>query len=369
VYLNDGAISHTRLSLGQLDKTRVYRHYKTSMRKNTQILLSVVIIVILGVGIVGKLSKSPEDREVVVYVSHDQDYAEPVLKEFETKTGILVKAVYDTEASKTVGLTNRLIAEKENPTADVFWNNEVTHTIQLKQEGVLDTYKPVRFDDIPDFAKDADGYWTGFAARARVLLVSNNSKIPERLEDLVGETYAQNVSVADARFGTTGSHVAALWVVWGEEKTKEYLLNLTQQGLNVAQSNGQTRDKVVSGEKTIAFTDSDDANDAISQGDNVTMVYPNQNDIGTLIIPNTVALIKNAPHRDEAKELISFLISPEVESLLAYAKSAQMPLLPDVKKPDSVTSVMDIVAMNVDWNDIYAAYEPAVRFFTDEILK
>ncbi len=51
--------------------------------------------------------------EVVVHTSVDQKFSEPVLKEYEKETGIRVKAVYDTEETKSTGVLNRLIAEKE----------------------------------------------------------------------------------------------------------------------------------------------------------------------------------------------------------------------------------------------------------------
>jgi iron(III) transport system substrate-binding protein len=44
----------------------------------------------------------------------------PVLKDFEKETGIQVKAVFDTEEAKSTGVMNRLLAEKNNPQADVY---------------------------------------------------------------------------------------------------------------------------------------------------------------------------------------------------------------------------------------------------------
>ncbi len=64
-------------------------------------------------------------KEVVVYTSVDQIFSEPILTDFERETGIRVRAVYDVEASKTTGLVNRLLAEKDRPKADVFWNSEM----------------------------------------------------------------------------------------------------------------------------------------------------------------------------------------------------------------------------------------------------
>ena len=58
-----------------------------------------------------------------------------VAKEME-RTGLKVRAQYDVEQNKTVGLVNRLIAEKDAPQCDVFWNNEIAHTIRLKRLGL-----------------------------------------------------------------------------------------------------------------------------------------------------------------------------------------------------------------------------------------
>src|SRR3569833_2501778 len=79
------------------------------------------------------------DRHVVVYVATDRGIAEPVLQSFERSSGIRVDAVYDTEANKTSGLVNRLIAEAKRPRADVFWDNETAQLTRLSDEGVVDT--------------------------------------------------------------------------------------------------------------------------------------------------------------------------------------------------------------------------------------
>src|SRR5262245_32124089 len=82
-----------------------------------------------------KLAKVP--GRVVAYVAQDQVYAEPIFKEVEKQTGIQVRAVYDSEAVKTVGLANRLLAEKNHPQCDVFWGNEEMRTRQLAAQEVF----------------------------------------------------------------------------------------------------------------------------------------------------------------------------------------------------------------------------------------
>src|SRR5688500_2149486 len=92
---------------------------------------------------------SASPGEVVVYTSVDEPVARPILEEFSKKTGIRVVAKYDAEASKTAGLVQMLRAEKANPRADVFWNNEIFHTINLAEEGVLAEYASPAAGDVP----------------------------------------------------------------------------------------------------------------------------------------------------------------------------------------------------------------------------
>ena len=92
---------------------------------------------------------------VVVYVSEDQVFSEPILKDFERETGITVRALYDTEEAKSTGVMNRLIAEKDNPQADVYWANEPIRAELLKQKGISASYRSANAADIPDGFKDA----------------------------------------------------------------------------------------------------------------------------------------------------------------------------------------------------------------------
>src|SRR6056297_3114529 len=115
-----------------------------------------------------------ETKEVVVYTAVDQNYAEIVLEKFTEDTGIEVLPVFDVEASKTTGLINRLIAEKDNATADIFWNNEISQTLSLKEQGVLTSYQSPSASDIPDNYKDPEGYWTAFGGRARCIIINTD---------------------------------------------------------------------------------------------------------------------------------------------------------------------------------------------------
>src|SRR5436189_2906538 len=98
-----------------------------------------VWLVAAGVALFG--CSATRKNTVVVYVSEDQVFSEPILKDFERETGITVKPVFDTEEAKSTGVMNRLLAEKNNPQADVYWANEPIRAEVLKQENVAALYQ------------------------------------------------------------------------------------------------------------------------------------------------------------------------------------------------------------------------------------
>ncbi len=309
---------------------------------------------------------SQEPKEVVVYTSVDRVFSEPILKRFQEKTGIKVEAVYDVEASKTTGLFNRLLAEKSHPRCDVFWNSEVGRTIILKQKGVLAPYISPSAHDIPSRFKDLEGYWTGFAVRARVLIYNSDllkeEDLPHSIFDLALPKWKDRVAMALPLFGTTATHVAALWSYLGEDRTRQYLRALKKNGILIVNGNSVARDLVVKARVPIAFTDTDDVNAAVQAGMHVGTIFPDQDGMGTLFIPNTVAMIKDCPHPEEARRLIDYLLSREVESRLAFSESAQIPVRDDVERPESVPSLSSVMDMKIDYLVISRNMEAATRF-------
>lgn len=305
-------------------------------------------------------------EEVVIYTSLDQTFSEPVLRQFEKETGIKVKSVYDVEATKTTGLVNRLLAEKDYPQCDVFWNSEIARTIMLKTSGVLAPYASPSAEDIPAKFKDPELYWTGFAARARVLVYNTNlinePDLPASIFDLTKPEWKKRFALAYPLFGTTATHMAALRLYFGKEKIEQYLRDLKANQVVIVNGNASARDAVVEGEVPLAFTDTDDVHVALAKGEPVAMHFPDQESFGTLFIPNTVALIKNGPNPEAGKKLIDYLLKPETESVLAHSASAQIPVRPHVTKADHTPDISTIKVMEVDYSAVAGEMEETAKF-------
>ena len=184
--------------------------------------------------------------EVIVYCSLDRPYAEPVLRAFERETGVRARMVYDTEAAKSLGLARRIVAERRRPRADVFWSSEVARLVGLKSDGVLAPYRSPAAAGIPARFRDPEGYWTGFAARARVLIWNRKQvrQPPRSLLELEAPRWRSVVSIANPLFGTTASEAAALFQVLGARRARSYYRALRDNGVRIVDGNAVVADRV-----------------------------------------------------------------------------------------------------------------------------
>lgn len=305
---------------------------------------------------------------VVVYVSHDQVFSEPILKDFERDTGIKVRAVYDTEESKSTGAMNRLIAEKHNPQADVYWANEPIRAEVLRQQGLAAAYVSPNAAGIPAAFKDPNGYWTGFAARARVLIANSSAAAkPSSIRAYTDPQWRGKAVIANPLFGTTTTEIAALFVLWGDDRARAFMDGLRANGVKLSPSNGDSADLVARGEFAFSLVDSDDAVNRMRQHQPVELVYPDQGsaDVGTFIVPNAAVLVAGAPHPDLARKLIDYLLSKDTERKLAFSDAAQIPLHSGVEMPPELHSIDKFKTMQVDYARVAAKLQEIQPYLKD----
>lgn len=308
--------------------------------------------------------------EVVVYTSVDDVFARPIAQRFKRETGVTVQLVTDTEETKSTGLLNRLIAEKERPQADVFWSGDPVRTAILKAKGVSAPYRSPHAEGLPEQFSDPDGHWTGFSARARVLIYNRNlvpeEQAPTSVMDLLDSRFKGKACIANPLFGTTSMHAAALFTVLGEEKAQAFFAGFTANEGKMLSSNGEVRRRVAAGEFALGITDTDDVNVARIEGKPVGMVYPDANGMGTLIVPNCAVLIANGPNPDTGRRFIDYLLQPETEKALAESEAAQMPLRPGVPAPPEVAVVQSLKPMAVNYASLAGLLETLSKGYLKE---
>ncbi|HWW02886.1 MAG TPA: extracellular solute-binding protein [Candidatus Acidoferrum sp.] len=290
------------------------------------------------------LTACKHQQEVVAYCAQDQVYAEPLFRDFEKQTGIKVRTVYDNEAVKTVGLANRLLAERHHPQADLFWGNEEMRTRQMAAQGVF---------------RETNG-WAAFGYRSRRIVINTDrlsvTSAPRSLSELTNVAWRGKVALAYPQFGTTATHFHALRQLWGDATWQAWCRGLADNKPFLVDGNSVVVKFVGQGEAWIGLTDSDDIADGQREGLPIAAL-PMSGE--TLLIPNTVAVTREAPHPEAAERLFEFLQSREVVERLVAARALEGPSLPDASAP----------ALRVNWEILLSELEPTTTKLNEIFLK
>ena len=308
------------------------------MKAFGQRAIAVAVLAMAGLGLAG--CGEPRDQ-VVIYVSADDYVARPLLAQFEAESGLEVVARYDTEATKTTGLVNRIRDEASRPRADVLWSSEPFMMAQLADEGLIAAPPADRLAEWPEAWRDPERRWHAFSGRARVIVYAPDrvpaDRVPRTWMDLTRPWWKNRMVMADPRFGTTRGHLGAMKRTWDREVMPGYyeafLEGLAENGIRMLPGgNAAVVDAVASGEADVGLTDTDDVWVAQDRGLAVALVYPRHapDDApggGTLVVPNTAALVKGGPNPDAAVRLLEFLLSKQAEIALMKTASRNVPLV------------------------------------------
>jgi iron(III) transport system substrate-binding protein len=247
-------------------------------------------------------------NQVVAYCAQDEDYAEPILRQFTKETGIKAPAVYDSEAVKTVGLANRLLAERTHPRCDVFWGNEELRTRQLAEQDVF----------------RATNGWAAFGYRSRRIVINTNrlslASAPRSLLELTNAVWRGKVALAYPQFGTTATHFQALRQHWGDAAWEAWCRALAANKPFLVDGNSVVVKTVGRGDAWIGLTDSDDIAAGQAEGLPIAALPMTEQ---TLLIPNTVGVVRGAPHPGPAERLYEFLQRPEIVRQLVAAHALE----------------------------------------------
>lgn len=311
---------------------------------------------------------------LVVYCAHDSVYSEQILRRFEQETGIPVSIKFDTEATKSLGLVQQIIAEKNNPRCDVFWNNEVLGTMDLLDEDLLQPYQGPGYERIPAAFKDPEGKWTGFGARLRLYIVNtdNMEATPEAIEARLQAEDLSRMAVAKPLYGTTLTHYSLLWHLWGGERLQQWHADMLERGMQeVSGGNSQVKDLVASGACDFGWTDTDDFYVAKDAGLPVDMLPVRVDGGATISIPNSVAIIRGTDQLEKAHRLVDFLLSQETELELSRSSARQIPLGPvdESQLSPEVRQLQQWARDGYDLNQLAESREQCLAWLMSEYLE
>ena len=285
----------------------------------------------------------PSHAPVVVYAAQDQDYAEPILRQFTRETGLRVRTLYDSEAVKTVGMAQRLLAEQSHPQCDVFWGNEEFRTRQVAAHGVF---------------RETNG-WAAFGFRSRRLVVNTNQLALSAVSGLslgalTNVEWRRKIALAYPLFGTTCTHFLALRQLWGAEGWGAWCRALQANQPFLVDGNSVVVKFVGRGEAVLGLTDSDDIVAGQREGLPIAAL-PLTDEM--LAIPNTVAVARGAPHPGAAERLFQYL-----------QRTAVLTELVKVGALEGATGSPES-ALKPDWPALLRDLDPATQTLREVFLR
>jgi iron(III) transport system substrate-binding protein len=293
----------------------------------------------------GVLPLSPaaaEQQTLNVYSIWPENWARPMLQEFEAASGIKVNFLRFSSGEALA----RIIAEKNNPRVDVLFGGPVETFAAGIKENVFDPYKPPAATVLPARFKNADGLWTAIADDPLVFmtnakfLAENKLSAPASWDDLLNPAYKGMLQMADARTsGTAVTRIFSVLEVNGrdEEKAFAYLKKLRQSVQLYTKSGGGGTLPVGIGQAAGGIFFIVDALDTKAKGYDVVISFPKEG-IGTAA--EGIALLKGAKNPEAAKKLIDWATSPAMQSLYAKHKINFVPAHPEVKTEASLAAIL-----------------------------
>lgn len=231
----------------------------------------------------------------------------------------------------------QLVAEKANPVADVTYLG-ITFASQAQQAGVVTSYKPAHWEDIPADMKDPHGDWVAIHSGTMGFMVNvdalNGKPIPQSWADLLKPEYKGLVGYLDPSSAFVG-YVAAMSANLALGGTLDnyapginYFKALQKNDPIVPKQTSYAR--VLSGEIAILLSyDFDAYRAAYKDKANVKFVIPKE---GTITVPYVMSLVKNAPHADNGKKVLDYVLSDKGQRI--WANAYLRPIRPSAMSKD-----------------------------------
>lgn len=312
----------------------------------------------------------PAFADVNIYTTRQPELIQPVIDAFTAETGIAVNLAFLEE-----GLVERLKAEGDRSPADLVMTVDIANLQQIVEADVL---QPVQSDvleaAVPATLRSADDLWFALTSRARVVYASIDRVADGEVttyEDLASEKWQGRICTRSGVHNYNLALLSAYIAHHGEEAAREWAAGLHANLARKPEGNERQQARAVwAGECDIAIGNTYYIGQMLADeeqrewAESLRVVFPTFEDGGTHINVSGIALTRAAPNRDEAIQLIEFLVSPAAQAIYAELNN-EYPVLADAELSELVASWGPVTADTIDLTEVAGHRAAALRIMEE----
>lgn len=288
----------------------------------------------LGTAVLGAACTfSAHAGEVVLYSSNQPELLDVIAQGFKEKTGHTMTTV----RMGTGEAMKRIAAERANPLCDVFWSGDLSVLDNAKAD--FASYNSPETRALDAGMVDKDALWAASNTHLMVFMVNTGlvpeSEMPKSWAELLDPRWKGKIVMANPdKSGTAYAQIYGVYKMFGDQGLQKLVDNAT-----VLDSSSLVYKGTAEGEFPIAVTLEYAAFRYVAGGNkNVRIVYPSD---GVISAPEGAAVIKNCKHPEEAKQLVDYLLSKEVEDMI-FKKYYRRPARPDAAAIEGLPAVSSL---------------------------
>lgn len=271
--------------------------------------------------------------ELVVFSGRSDKFIRPVVEQFTNKTGIKVIL----HAGKSTELLNKLRLEGKRSNADIYISNDAGNLQKGSEWQLFRSLPSEVLEKINPNYRAADDTWVGLSARARVLVVNTKAEDVDFVSsvfDLANPKLQGRLAITNSANESFIAGVSVYLALAGEERTKQWLAGLKHNvGNKVYAKHSHVVKDVAVGKKSVGLVNHYYIYRYLAEHPeaNIRILLPDNDAQGIGVAWNVagVAIVRDAPHAQQALELVKFLVSEQGQAIFAEVNQ-EYPTRPDV---------------------------------------
>jgi iron(III) transport system substrate-binding protein len=291
-----------------------------------------------------------KDLKLTVYAGLQEDHAMLAMKEFEKATGVKTEMVRMSGGE----IFARIKAEKDNPSASIWYGGGALTFMAAANEGLLEPYTSPSAEKIPSQFKAEDGAWTGIYVGYlgiegnKKWLDENNLELPKTWDDLLKPEFKGNIVIAHPGSSSTAyNFLATILQIKGEEEGFNFLQKFNEQVRQYTKSGSAPGRMAGMGEAPIAIGFLHDAIKYQEEGYKDLIFTAAEEGTGYEI--GAVAIIKDGPDQEAAKMFVDWCLSKEAQELGKTIGSFQFLTNKDANPPEQAMTLKDTLLIDYDF--------------------